>query len=62
MLLSATGGPGAWLLYGMWNLPGPGMEPESHALAGGRLTTELPGKPQSDDLFQDLQHFIPHMS
>ena len=38
---------GAWayLLHGMWDLPGPGLEPMSPALAGGFLTTEPPGKP-----------------
>ena len=30
----------------MWNLPGPGLEPVSLALAGGFLTTSPPGKPQ----------------
>ena len=29
----------------MWDLPGPGLEPVSLALAGGFLTTVLPGKP-----------------
>ena len=29
----------------MWDLPGPGMEPVSPALAGGFLTTAPPGKP-----------------
>ena len=33
------------LLQGMWDLPGPGLEPMSHALAGGFLTTASPGKP-----------------
>ena len=28
----------------MWDLPGPGIEPMSPALAGGFLTTEAPGK------------------
>ena len=28
----------------MWDLPGPGMEPASPALAGGFLTTAPPGK------------------
>ena len=28
----------------MWNLPGPGLEPMSPALAGGFLTTAPPGK------------------
>ena len=30
----------------MWNLPGPGIEPMSPALAGGFLTTVPPGKSQ----------------
>ena len=29
---------------GMWDLPGPGLEPMSPALAGGFLTTAPPGK------------------
>ena len=28
----------------MWDLPGPGLEPVSPALAGGFLTTVPPGK------------------
>ena len=32
----------------MWDLPGPGHEPESPALAGGLSTTAPPGKPSSD--------------
>ena len=35
----------AQLLRGMWNLPGPGLEPMSPALAGGFLTIVPPGKP-----------------
>ena len=37
---------GTWtlLLHGMWDLPGPGLEPMSPALAGGFLTTVPPGK------------------
>ena len=37
---------GAWaqLLRGMWNFPGPGLEPVSPALAGGFLTTVPPGE------------------
>ena len=31
----------------MWDLPGPGLEPVSLALAGGFLTTAPPGKSQS---------------
>ena len=39
---------GAWalLLHGMWDIPGPGLEPMSPALAGGFLTTAPPGKLQ----------------
>ena len=29
----------------MWDLPGPGLEPESPPLAGRLLTTAPPGKP-----------------
>ena len=39
------------LLCGMWDLPGPGLEPVFSVLAGGFLTTAPPGKPQK-------QHFI----
>ena len=31
----------------MWDLPGPGLEPVSPALAGGFLTTAPPGKSRS---------------
>ena len=34
-------------LRGMWNPPGPGLEPVSPALAGGFPTTAPPGKPCS---------------
>ena len=37
-------GPWAWLLPSMWNLPRPGIEPVSSALAGGFLATGPPGK------------------
>ena len=37
-------GAQAWLLCGMWDLPGPGLEPMSPELAGGFLTTVPPGK------------------
>ena len=39
---------GSWaqLLRGMWDLPGPGLEPVSPALAGRLSTTAPPGKPQ----------------
>ena len=39
-------GSRAQLLHGMWDLPGPGLEPVSPALAGGLSTTAPPGKPQ----------------
>ena len=38
-------GTRAQLLHGMWDIPGPGLEPMSLALAGGFLTTVPPGKP-----------------
>ena len=34
----------------MWDLPGPGLEPVSPALAGGFLTTVLPGKPLDGEI------------
>ena len=37
-------GPRVQLLRSMWDLPGPGLEPVSPALAGGYLTTVPPGK------------------
>ena len=37
-------GTQAQMLCGMWDLPGPGLEPVSPALAGGFLTTVPPGK------------------
>ena len=37
-------GARAYLLHGMWDLPGSGLEPLSPALAGGFLTTAPPGK------------------
>ena len=38
---------GAWaqLICNMWDLPRPGIDPMSSALAGGFFTTEPPGKP-----------------
>ena len=38
-------GSRAQLLRGMWDLPRPGLEPVSSALAGGFSTTAPPGKP-----------------
>ena len=37
-------GTRAELLHGMWDVPGPGLEPVSLALAGGFVTTVPPGK------------------
>ena len=39
-------GSRAQLLCGMWDLPRPGLEPVSPALAGRLPTTAPPGKPQ----------------
>ena len=39
-------GAQALLLSSTWDLPGPGIEPVSPALAGGFLTNVPPGKPQ----------------
>ena len=44
-------GSRAQLLHGMWDLPRPGLEPVSPALAGRFSTTAPPGKPQQFDLF-----------
>ena len=38
-------GSRAQLLYGMWDLPRPGLEPVSPALAGRFSTTAPPGMP-----------------
>ena len=40
-------GSRAQLLRSMWDLPRPGLEPVSHALAGRFSTTTPPGKPCS---------------
>ena len=44
-------GSRAQLLRGMWDLPRPGLEPVSPALAGGFSTTAPPGKPDIVILF-----------
>ena len=43
-------GSRAQLLHGMWDLPRPGLEPVSPALAGRFLTTAPPGKPLQNSL------------
>ena len=40
-------GSRAQLLHSMWDLPRPGLEPVSPALAGRLSTTAPPGKPNS---------------
>ena len=44
-------GSRAWSLRGMWDLPRPGLEPVSPALAGRFSTTAPPGKPQLPILY-----------
>ena len=43
-------GSRAQLLHGMWDPPGPGLEPVSPALAGRFSTTAPPGKPPAASL------------
>ena len=43
----------------MWDLPGPGLEPTSSALAGGFLTTALPGKSLFFSL-KKINYFLSH--
>ena len=47
---------GSWaqLLHGMWDLPRPGLEPVSPALAGRFSTTVPPGKPKLTAFWSDL--------
>ena len=47
-------GSRAQLLRGMWDLPRPGLEPVSPALAGGFSTAAPPGKPHSSFLILAL--------
>ena len=47
----------AQLLRGMWDIPGPGLEPVSPALAGGFLTTAPPGKPPICSFFWSVFSF-----
>ena len=48
-------GSRAHLLRGMWDLPRPGLEPVSPALAGRLSTTAPPGKPQSHVFLRKLR-------
>ena len=45
----------------MWDLPGPGLEPVSPALAGGFLTTAPPGKPPEPILEETVNAFLSHL-
>ena len=47
-------GARAQLLRGMWDLPRPGLEPVSPALAGRFSTTAPPGKPSCLILISDI--------
>ena len=40
----------------MWDLPGPGLEPVSPALAGGFLTTVPPGKPKEGTIIPNFTY------
>ena len=51
-------GSRAQLLRGMWDLPGPGLEPVSPALAGRLPTTAPPGKPFIRFLILRQEHQI----
>ena len=50
-------GPRAQPLRGMWNLPRPGLEPVSPALAGRLSTTAPPGKSNSKLLILQIPGF-----
>ena len=47
-------GSRALLLRGMWDLPRPGLEPVSPALAGRLSTTAPPGKPPQNVILFEL--------
>ena len=51
-------GPRAQLLHGMWDLPRPGLEPVSPALAGRFSTTAPPGKPQNFTFYLYTLHSL----
>ena len=51
-------GSQAQLLHGVWDLPRPGLEPVSPALAGRFSTTAPPGKPLEDFKLQFQFHYL----
>ena len=51
-------GARAQLLRGMWDPPGPGLEPVSPASAGRFSTTAPPGKPSKSIFFFNILCFI----
>ena len=51
-------GSRAQLLRGMWDLPRPGLEPVSPALAGRLSTTAPPGKPDTHFLVWSISIII----
>ena len=53
-------GSRAQLLHGMWDLPRPGLEPVSPALAGRPSTTAPPGKPS--ELLFSCENFYSSVS
>ena len=53
-------GSRAWLLRGIWDLPRPGLEPVSPALAGRFSTTVPPGKPDQSILNQHIREHRTH--
>ena len=54
LLLQSIGFSGCGIqaqqLFGMWDLPRPGIKPVSPALAGGFLTTGPPGKSDEENI------------
>ena len=50
-------GTWAWFLWGIQDLPGPGIELMSPGLAGGFFPTESPGEPRTKPLYT-----LPHVS
>ena len=55
-------GPWAQLLCGTWDLPRPGLEPVSPALAGRFPTTAPPGKPKDLFLIAMYYHLLKYLS